>query len=362
MASASTEQPPVSTLPVAAVRSSTSHMQYTARELRAAAQALETGAFRGSELHPQSTVLPLGTSRPDRPVSIAATHSVRVHAGHAGAGASTLALALGDAAAAGTGPAKRSTGVERDGRPLTRIIDAAAAPWSGLAHATHRDLSIRDGWRRGSRGLDIVVERVATDIASPAHLPQPLDAHIDHQEAGRDRPADLPGRPTEMLIIDTGWSARELLHAPDSWLWSLELDIEVVATRATAAGLSQTERLLRHLALDRTLLAVVGGRRPPPDRHLGVGPCVRHLAAIDAVLTVPDVRRGLLDISPASTPAPVLFAARRIVDRIRERRRSVPADHIATVSRASAPPLDDNTTDPPIPPRAGGPITGQECS
>src|SRR4051812_47916162 len=76
---------------------------------------------------------------------------VRVLAGHAGAGASTLAAALADAAdmAASSDPRVLSTTVH--------LIDAASPAWSGLAGASERDVGIRRDWIRGSRGRRVTV-------------------------------------------------------------------------------------------------------------------------------------------------------------------------------------------------------------
>jgi hypothetical protein len=73
---------------------------------------------------------------------------VRVIAGHSGAGASTAALAIADAAAGG-------------GRSV-HLVEAAHPSRSGLVAATSAELGLDEtgAWRRGTRGQPALVGHV----------------------------------------------------------------------------------------------------------------------------------------------------------------------------------------------------------
>lgn len=220
---------------------------------------------------------------------------VRVHAGHAGAGASTLALALADAGA--------DLAKDDPRGPTTRLIDGASPQWSGLANATSRDLPECDGWRSGLREGNLAVERLQAEPAGVHDVPRPLQhGHLNHRT--------VPG----LVVLDLGWSTRELLTAPRSWMWTLEPDIDLVVTRATHAGRSQTEHLLAHLNLDRTVVAVVGGRRHLRAEQHGDGPRLRRLRDAGAVVMTPLLgKRAPHDITPTPTPPPLRWAGRKLL-------------------------------------------------
>ncbi len=206
---------------------------------------------------------------------------IRVIAGHAGAGASTIALAVADAAACED--------------QTVRVLDAAAPVWSGLAGTTGVELGSAGGWHRGRRGGGVVVDRVLSSALTPTDVPMPLD-HA----------------PVDLTVVDVGWTRRELDACPRCWQASMTPMIDVVVSRATASGLSQTETVVAAADPDGCLLVLIGSRRSGARELAVAGPRIRRLHERDAVVFVPRLR-GLAELGPGPLPHTLLSAAARLL-------------------------------------------------
>lgn len=252
---------------------------YSAPELRAAAQALAAGHF--AHARRQEPGLPVGGGSRWAPGG----RLIRLTAGHAGAGATTMALALADAAAT---------------EAPVRLLDAAAPAWSGLCGATEVELGAEAGWRRGRRGTHLVIDRVADASVVPAQVPLPRAC---------------PG--TEWTVLDTGWLPRELAAHPESWLATVEPTVDVVVTRASETGFSQADLVASTLDPARTVLVVLGATRRSHTLLAGAGPRIRQLWESDAIGFVPLLPARLLrGLGPDPLPRPLQAAAQRLLDRL----------------------------------------------
>jgi hypothetical protein len=201
---------------------------------------------------------------------------VGVVAAHAGAGASTVALAIADAAAA-------------VGR-ITHLIETAHPSRSGLVAAARAELGVDPGggWRRGSRGRVILHRRADDEI--PASWPA------------------LPGSQDGLVVIDLG------LPAPDcvSRLGAGQRRT-VVVYRPTVPGARLAEQLLNSIP-GSVIAASVGPGRWPARAAASTGPRLPALLASNAMVTVPTDRR--LEITgPTSSalPKPVAAAGRSLL-------------------------------------------------
>lgn len=212
----------------------------------------------------------------------------RVWSGSSGAGASTFALALADAA---------------DGKGVrTRVLDTAAPNWSGLLAATVTELGTEAGWRRGRRGEHILIDRVNEDVRVPSDVPDP--------RAGDD---------TDLTVLDLGWTLRELRGA-DSWLTELTVDAEVLIIRPHELALRQSDTALAHLddmSAARSIVVVVGARRWN-DLPTGLtGPRLRAAHEHDAVLYAPHLpAKTLPGLGPGPLPKPLNRVAAHLLGRI----------------------------------------------
>ena len=209
---------------------------------------------------------------------------IRVLAAHAGAGASTTALAMAEVAT-------------QDHRSM--LVDSADPAWSCLIYVEHHDRGQRGDWLISDRG-SLVVARAA---------------------GPRDDPfarRDLPGAPAEVTIHDIGWSLRELArHRPG---WSLDSEAsDVLVTRCTLIGIQHTEQALR--ALDRrhreiVQLAVIGNRRQTALLRSAGGPCIRARCEADAMTWLPLLPSPPGALAPIDRlPRVLLNAARHLLDR-----------------------------------------------
>ena len=240
-------------------------------------------------------------------------------AAHSGAGASTIALALADAAAQLT---------------TATLLDAAAPGWSVLTNTVTRELG-GDVWRHAERG-DLRIERLALPATHVGQVPPP--------------PAPHPG--TLLTIVDTGWSLRELHQAPGHWL-NAPADVELLVLRAHLAGIQLAERALRHLTPSSE----------PPSRSPSSAPAVRHrcctaaggrhvraLCAADAVTWFPLLAHPPGELAPIdSLPRPLLHAARQLLDRL-DQAHTRPA-HPAPSQPLPHPPPTGASDDPDDPER-----------
>lgn len=245
---------------------------YSTRELQAAAAALAAGRFTtgattvtgaetqpgagaegflstpqrgrnpGSPANPAPGDLAADRLVPDPLASPSSAPLVRVRATNAGAGASTIALCIADAA--------------DSARVRTRILDAATPPWSGLLGATATELGAAAGWRRGRRGTSVLIDRVEAPVRGPAEVPVPRACER-----------------VDLTVLDVGWSMREIAAAADrgSWLATTQARVEVLVTRPHGLALSQTEAVLSGLEeqptvgrvgmVENVVVVVVGASR-----------------------------------------------------------------------------------------------------
>ena len=204
---------------------------------------------------------------------------VAVLAAHAGAGASTVALALGDAEAA-------------DDRPV-HLIDTVHPARSGLVAAASEELGtdVTGAWRRGLRN-GLTIDRRAADLA-PANWPVPPVG---------DGPA--------VTVVDLGLAVPENLARLAADRARL-----VVVCRSTVPGVRLAEQLLGQLAPQPAAIAAIGPSRWPGEVTASLGPRLRALRAAGRVVPVPMDRR--LEITgPNSSPLPksVRSAGRQLLE------------------------------------------------
>ncbi|EON25026.1 hypothetical protein CF8_0927 [Nocardioides sp. CF8] len=215
---------------------------------------------------------------------------MRVRAANAGAGASTIALALADVADV--------AGIR------TRVLDAAAPAWSGLLGATVTELGAAEGWRRGRRGDGVLLDRVEESIRVPAEVPSP-------------RTVDG----VDLTVLDAGWSMRELAAATDAWVATTLAQVEVLVTRPHGLALSQIEAALAHLedqlAGDQVVVVVVGASRWSDREFATAGRLLRTAHQQDAVLFAPLLpAKALPGLGPDPLPKQLTSPSQRLLERI----------------------------------------------
>lgn len=203
---------------------------------------------------------------------------IGVLAGHAGAGASTVALAISDAAAA-------------DDRRV-HLVDTAQPFRSGLVAAASEELGpdVTGAWRRGLR-VGVTIDRRATDIEPGAWPVSPFG----------DDPA--------LTVVDLG------LAAPND-LSRLAVDRGpcVVVCRPTVPGVRLTEQPLNQLAGQPVVVAAVGPTRWPGEVTASQGPRLRALRAAGRVVPVPiDRRLQVTGPTSASLPRTLRMAGRSLL-------------------------------------------------
>ena len=204
---------------------------------------------------------------------------VLVLAAHAGAGASTVAVALADVAAQSH---------------TARLVDGAAPARSGLVAAADTELGVDDsGWRLGRRG-QVEVHRPAGAVGCISDLPNL-------------RPVDTDGHRTDVVVVDAGWPVWDVL-AGSGWLPGLLPVAQlVVVCRATIPGVRQTEQVLGRLPSD-PVIAAVGPRRWPGPVLAGCGQRLRAAREVGRVVTV-GVHRSLETDGVDARPLPAPVAA-----------------------------------------------------
>lgn len=179
---------------------------------------------------------------------------------HPGAGASTVALALAELATtrhAGVGP--------------VRLVDAASGERSGLVCAAEQELGQIGDWLTGRRG-GIELYRPAADLVSAADIPA------------------VPSLERGVLVIDAGWSPRELAMSA-SPLASLLLDNRfVLVCRVSVPGVRRAELALADLPGTPYVVAMGASRWPGPVRA-SFGPRLGEAFDAGRLLVVPTVRR-----------------------------------------------------------------------
>jgi hypothetical protein len=190
---------------------------------------------------------------------------VSVVAAHPGAGASTVALAIADAAAAA-------------GR-ATNLVETAHPTRSGLVASANAELGLdaSGAWRRGSRG-HVTIDR----------------------RAGNDPPTGWPILTTSddgLVVVDLG------VPTPDSLTRLATSGCRIVVVcRPTVPGVRMAERLLNSVS-GPVIVASVGSGKWPGEVSASLGPRLRALRATNAVVSVPADRR--LEVTgPTNSPLP----------------------------------------------------------
>jgi hypothetical protein len=200
---------------------------------------------------------------------------VLVVAAHAGAGASTGALAVAEGLA--------------EGRRV-QLVDYAGPLRSGLAAAPAIEMGVDGVWRSGRRGrLDVV--RLTRQPADGGLPPPP---ETDDAEPLR--------------VVDAGWSLTcALLDTPGSVVGGARV---VVVTRVTVPAVRQTERMLA--AFDgEAVVAAVGPARWPRLVEVSCGPRLGELRSRGQVVPVPiDRRLQIAGLTGDRLPKPVAAAGR----------------------------------------------------
>lgn len=180
---------------------------------------------------------------------------IAVVAAHAGAGASTVALAISDAAAT------------RDRR--VHLVETAHPRRSGLIAAASAELGTdaAGAWRRGSRDR-VTIDRRVADV-----------------EPGGWPVLPISEEPT-VTVLDLGLPAPE-----DLARLAADRSLTVVVCRPTAPGVRLTEHVLGQLAEQPVVVAVVGPARWPQAVNANCGPLLRELRSQGRVVRVPIDRR-----------------------------------------------------------------------
>lgn len=249
--------------------------------MRAAVTAIRAGVF--------DCPLPAGEAGPHVARSLAGwpwpppgEPAVVILAGHAGAGASTVALAVAEALSGA--------------RPV-QLVECTPPHRSGLVAASSVELGVDDvGWRRGRRGSVEIVRPAAE--RSPLHLPERRTARQDHR-----------GDP--LLILDGGTVTDPLVLSIRTWATDGPIGL-VVVTRPTVPGLRQTQHVLASFGSPATVV-VVGPRRWPRAVAASCGPAVREARETHRLVTVPlDRRLETTGLTPDPLPRPVAAAGRAI--------------------------------------------------
>lgn len=243
-------------------------------------------------------VAPRGPSRPTTPTPSPTTPAptpaasgsldlpaswVRVLAGHSGAGASTMALAIADAAAAA-------------GRP-SQLIETAPASRSGLVSAASRELDVdaTGAWRRGTRphpttAVHVTIDR-RTEDQPPTAWPSTDSATADGQ----------------VVTVDLGFVSGDALGRATG-------GPIVVVCRATIPGVRLTEQMLNRLTDATVVVAVLGARRWPGEVIASCGPRLGALRTAGRVVTVPlDAHLAITGPTHVPLPKAVLAAGRDVL-------------------------------------------------
>ena len=98
---------------------------------------------------------------------------------------------------------------------------------------------------------------------------------------------------SDLTVLEVGWTARELLAAPDCWVSAAQTDLHVVVAQGSHLALTRSERLLDVLPPDRTLLVVLGATVREIHRCIPIlGAGVGHLWHEQAVIAVKGASRS----------------------------------------------------------------------
>jgi hypothetical protein len=277
----------------------------TVAELQAALRAAWAGEFRTGSVRAATRTRPA-----DRQFGAALSGRVVMVVGcHGGAGASTVALAVAEAAG-------------ESGQPA-RLLDCASPERSGLTTAVDAELGVDgSGWRQGRRAR-LPIERVVDGLASATGVPAP---------------PDKPGEQVEVTVVDSGWGAPDILTG-DSWLSQVaESAAVVLVARATIPALRQLEQALATCP-GNPVVAVHGPTRWGRSVSPTGGPLLKAAQTAGRVVTVPSDRHlSAAGITSAPLPKAVREAGRQIFA------RALAADPKArTATEPTGPPV----TNPP---------------
>jgi hypothetical protein len=254
----------------------------TVTELQAALHAAWAGEFRNQRRTATRT------RPPHREAGRTLSGLVVMVVGcHGGSGASTLALAVAEAA-------------RGSGRSV-RLLDCASPERSGWTTAVDAELGVDgSGWRQGRRS-GLPIDRVCDALASATDVPAPPDEPLGH---------------VEVTVVDTAWGVSDIL-AGDCWLARESSSAAVVlVARATIPGLRQLEQ-----ALDTSggalVVVLLGPTRRDRSVHATAGPLLKAADSAGRVVRVPSDRHlSATGISCAPLPKTVVEAGRQIVARI----------------------------------------------
>ena len=226
-----------------------------------------------------STVKP--SSGPDALGPPTGTAWLAVVGAHRGAGASTVALATADAAAAA-------------GRTV-HLVSCALPLQCGLVGVPDIELGVDDSgaWRRGRRGNAVLIDRSSGQHRDTARWPL------------------LPFEPDLTIVdaCDLSWVRAASAHARPLAV--------VLVCRQTVPGVQHAESALGELAATSlpVLLATIGPRRTPGSVYSATGPLLLELRrTADRAVTVPlDRHLSLTGPSSGPLPRPVTAAGRALL-------------------------------------------------
>ena len=227
------------------------------------------------------------------PSNVTATYWLSVVAAHSGAGASTVALAVAEAAA-------------RERAFEVHLVEYFSDPSrSGLAAAAVTELGVdpTGAWRHGQRG-GAILHRRATSLHARRSAPLPAPEHL-WPTVLSEPPASL----ARLVVVD-------LSGAPDG---SLPRGAAVlVVFRVSVPGVRAAEMLLERLGGDdppRPVVAAgIGPRHWPAAVNASVGTRLSWLRECDRVIDVPSDRRiAVTGVTADPLPKPALTAASRLL-------------------------------------------------
>lgn len=220
--------------------------------------------------------------------------TVVVVGAHAGAGASSVAVALADVLAACETRAGLSGESGRSGGVC--LVDAAPPESSGLICAAEHELGVDgSGWRVGSR-RGVELRRPVRAVASPAEIP------------------DLSPFAAGCLVVDAGWPLRDLVTGANPISPLLASARVVLVCRATIPGVRRAELALGYLPTCAVVVAV-GARRLPPEVQASFGARLRTAYAAGRVVLAPSDRRmERIGVDSEPVPKAITAAGVRVLD------------------------------------------------
>jgi hypothetical protein len=253
-----------------------------------------------------------------------AARTVVVVGAHPGAGASTVAVLLADAAAA--------TGQR------VRLVDDGDQALSGLSGVCDAELGDDAGWCHGRRGDRIEVYR----RASPAAVVDPARSGID----GRGCPDG------HLLIIDAGWSAPDPTGKPRPAVIGSGA-VTVLVCRPTVPSMRRAEQVAT--AVDAlVVVAAIGPSRWPRVVTASTGPLLADARHDDRLVAVPLDQR-LTTTGPTAQPLPrtLMVAGRALLVRLDQlpNPRGTPTSGEAPASRRALTSGRARTSHQPASPR-----------